>query len=174
VLFEVRRDLAVLAKYTKLQDPVYKDSCVEAFVRPQPHKAGLDGGGYFNFEINAGGTMLITYIGDSRRGPDKKFGHCIELTEADIAAVRVETTMPKVVNPERQGPLDWSVLLTLPLETLERFTGPLPKLGKDVNWDANFYKCADNTSRPHWLSWSPVGAILNFHQPAQFGHLRFA
>jgi hypothetical protein len=79
-----------------------------------------------------------------------------------------------VVNPELAGPVDWSVLLTLPLSVMEKFVGPLPDLGAATPWRANFYKCGDQSSLPHWIMWSPVGEKLNFHQPAGFGHLRFA
>ena len=38
---------------------------------------------------------------------------------------------------------------------------------------ANFYKCGDNTSHPHWGAWNSIGDELNFHQPAQFVLLKF-
>jgi hypothetical protein len=41
---------------TQYQEMVCYDSCVEFFVQPEPHL------GYFNFEFNRGGTMLIYYI----------------------------------------------------------------------------------------------------------------
>jgi len=43
-----------------------------------------------------------------------------------------------------------------------------------VTWRANFYKCADSTSHPHWLTWSPVDhPTPHFHLPAFFGTLEF-
>ncbi|MEW6117215.1 MAG: carbohydrate-binding family 9-like protein, partial [Nitrospirota bacterium] len=39
-------------------------------------------------------------------------------------------------------------------------------------WRANFYKCGDATSHPHWASWAPVEA-LNFHLPHCFGTICF-
>ena len=42
-------------------------------------------------------------------------------------------------------------------------------------WRANFYKCADASVFPHWLTWSRVGLPEpDFHQPAFFGTLEFA
>ena len=38
----------------------------------------------------------------------------------------------------------------------------------------NFFKCADDSSHPHWASWAPIGEALNFHQPQYFAPLRFA
>ena len=31
-------------------------------------------------------------------------------------------------------------------------------------WRANFYKCGDDTSHPHWAAWSPLKKVNN---PAQ-------
>lgn len=39
---------------------------------------------------------------------------------------------------------------------------------------ANFYKCGDNTSKPHYLSWNPIGTESpDFHRPDFFGNLIF-
>src|SRR5579862_5652933 len=50
------RDQYVICKRTEPQSPVCKDSCVEAFLQPKPDK------GYFNFEVNCGGTILLYYV----------------------------------------------------------------------------------------------------------------
>src|SRR5436190_18492684 len=52
LLFHVR-DRYVKSVATQYGDRVCRDSCVEFFVQPKP---GL---GYFNFETNCGGTMLL-------------------------------------------------------------------------------------------------------------------
>ncbi len=44
----------------------------------------------------------------------------------------------------------------------------LPLSGQ--TWAANFTKCADKTSHPHWLSW--VG-VRTFHYPRDFNRLVF-
>ena len=49
-------DRYVRAVGKNYQDPVCQDSCVEFFVQPQP------GWPYFNFEVNAGGCMLLYAI----------------------------------------------------------------------------------------------------------------
>ena len=42
-------------------------------------------------------------------------------------------------------------------------------------WSANFYKCADKTSHPHWGSWAKVEVDRPaFHLPAYFGTLEFS
>jgi hypothetical protein len=38
----------------------------------------------------------------------------------------------------------------------------------------NFYKCADDTENPHFLSWNPILlATPNFHCPDYFGGIFF-
>ena len=54
---------------------------------------------------------------------------------------------------------------------LARYSGPLGTLAGRA-WRANFYKCGDQTSHPHWAAWSPVDE-LNFHLPRCFGTIAF-
>ena len=40
--------------------------------------------------------------------------------------------------------------------------------------NANFYKCGDETQKPHYLSWNPVKTSKpDFHRPEYFGKLIF-
>jgi len=44
-----------------------------------------------------------------------------------------------------------------------------------ARWRGNFYKCGDDTGRPHWGTWAPVGTNRpNFHRPSDFQVLTFA
>src|SRR5688572_16360107 len=58
IQFHVAADRFVRSIHTAYQDAVCQDSCVEFFVQPKPE------GGYFNFELNCGGAMLLMYIED--------------------------------------------------------------------------------------------------------------
>jgi len=49
---------------------------------------------------------------------------------------------------------------------------PLGEQGSAGIRRANFYKCGNETSHPHWLSWMPL-AERNFHDPSSFGQLVF-
>jgi hypothetical protein len=81
--------------------------------------------------------------------------------------------LPRLVDPEIQEPVAWSVAYRIPLALLEKYCrviAPAPQAA----WRVNFYKCADNTSHPHWLTWSPVALPEpNFHHPRSFGTLQF-
>lgn len=143
---------------------VWKDSCVEWFVRPRPDR------GYFNLEVNCGGALYSSYVVN----PERTNGGLKEstpLSREACGAIGIRHSLPAVVEPEIVGPVEWTVALSVPLAVFEPFTGPLgPLSGQE--WRANFYKCGDETSRPHWAAWSPVSE-LNFHRPHEFGAIRF-
>ena len=164
IRFEVQ-DRYIICRHTEPQSPVCRDSCVEAFLQP-----GLDHG-YFNFEINCGGAMLLYYITDARR-IDGKLQGFRPVDAALMAMIRIAHSMPSETPVEIDRPTAWSVELFVPNEVFEAYVGPLEPLG-ERRWRGNFYKCADDSSHPHWASWSPIGAALNFHAPEHFGEIRF-
>lgn len=158
-------DRYVRSVATRFQDQVCHDSCVEFFVEP----AG--GRGYVNFEINCGGTLLAYHITDHRRRPGG-FEAFAPLTVEQGARVKLYPTLPQVNDPEIAEPTVWQMGFFIPFAVLQEATGcPAPQSG--TVWRANFFKCGDRTSHPHWASWSPLHP-LNFHQPEFFGDIRFA
>jgi hypothetical protein len=162
-LFNVR-DRYVRAVVTKYQGPVCTDSCVEFFVKPKKRS------GYFNFEFNCGGALLVFYITDPAR-TKKGFKKFVKLPRKDGAQVRIFHTLPKTVDPEIAARKQWRLGFHIPFALLEKYAGPLGEPAGQ-SWTGNFYKCGDKTSHPHWVSWSPV-TRLAFHLPECFGPLRF-
>ena len=158
-------DNYVRSRHTQFGDPVYRDSCVEIFLQPRPDH------GYFNFEFNAGGTMMCCYITNPER-VGATFKAYRKWRPEDARGLRLWSSLPPVVEPERVGPLTWELMFALPVGLLEPFVGPLGPLSGQV-WRMNAYKCGNETSHPHWAAWAPVDQ-LNFHRPACFGRLRFA
>lgn len=163
--FEVE-DRYVRSVCRAYQDPVCTDSCVEFFVQPKPDR------GYLNFEMNAGGTLLLHHVTDPTTGPHG-FRGCEPVPWELGRKVRIASSLPAVVDPEITEPVTWWLEAVIPVEILETFVGPLGPLSGH-SWRANFYKCGDRTSHPHWAMWSPIGEVLSFHQPAFFGQLEFA
>jgi hypothetical protein len=143
---------------------VWKDSCVEFFMRPRPDR------GYFNLEMNAGGSHLCNYIEDPTRIPDgfKKF---TPLPPEWGGKFQVRSSLPQKIDPEIVRPVSWEMNFFVPLAVLEHYVGPLGAM-KGQSWRGNFYKCGDETSHPHWGSWSPVD-VFNFHTPRCFGVIHF-
>ena len=158
-------DCYVRSVHQGFQSPVYKDSCVELFLQPKP------GGGYFNFEFNAGGAMLVYWIEDPLREGDG-FRKYQPLSLEACAQVTVRSSLPARVVPEIQEPLQWTLSFVIPVVVLEHYAGPIGDLSGQ-RWRANAYKCGDETSHPHWLSWAPLDT-LDFHRPQCFGELVFA
>jgi len=158
-------DRFVRCRHTAFQDPVYEDSCVEVFLQPKP------GRGYFNFEMNAGGALVVLHVTDPRRVPGG-IAAASPLTAEEGREVAIHTTLPPRVEPEIQQPVDWELSFRLPVALLERRVGPIGPLSGQ-SWRANLFKCGDRTSHPHWAAWSEVDE-LNFHLPRCFGLLRFA
>ena len=163
-IFRVQ-DQYVRAVNTAYQGLVCRDSCVEFFVQPRPDK------GYFNFEFSCCGAMLLYYITDNTKRPDDEFVGFVELPPEEGALVRVHHSMPDRVEPEIEEETEWTLEFAIPYGVFEKYIGPLDvKAGQE--WRANFYKCGDETSHPHWASWAPVKA-LDFHLPECFGTLVF-
>lgn len=161
VFFKVE-DQYIKAVAQKLHDPVCKDSCVEFFFTPSENLSD----GYFNIEINCGGTMLMCH--QTARSENK-----IIVSEQNCKKIILHTYMPKIIEPELNEPKTWTLQYMLPIEILKEYA-KVSKPAKGTKWRANFYKCADATSHPHWLTWALVDLPEpDFHQPKFFGELLF-
>lgn len=157
-LYQVK-DQYVRAVQEKDQGQVCTDSCVEFFIRPAGEKK------YFNFEMNCGGTMLLYHVTDCRSH------NFLVIPQEDLDTVERFHTLPKIVDPEITEPVTWRLGFRIPLSLFVKYANINPKLSGQV-WHANFTKCADHTSHPHWLTWMPLSK-LDFHLPDEFGEFIF-
>jgi len=169
IIFRVQ-DQFVRATYTSYQDPVYRDSCAEFFVMPMSPERGA--AGYFNVEMNCLGTMLLYYIEDARR-TEQGFEKFTRVPQDQLRGMTIFHSIPAPMQEELNSPLEWVLEYNLPFSLFESYLGELHP-AEGMRWRGNFFKCGDDTSQPHWASWSPIGAALNFHQPEKFGVLKFA
>lgn len=163
VLFRVE-DQFVRCVQTEFNGSVCRDSCTEFFVEP------IAGKGYFNFEVNCGGTMLCYYVEDAER-VGEGFRKSTALTPEQGAQVRLYHSLPQVVEPEISEPTLWFNEIHIPVAMLEEFTGPIGDPAGQT-WRANLYKCGDETSQPHWGTWAPIEGE-SFHVPQYFAPLVF-
>lgn len=161
VIFHVH-DRHVRAVAQAINGPVWEDSCVEFFFSPS-HETLLP---YFNLEVNCGGTPLM----QCNQVPRQTYQM---VDPADMARIEIAHSLPGIVEPEINEPVAWTVEYRLPLDILETYAQIVrPQPG--VTWRANFFKCGDKTSNPHWLTWSRItNDRLDFHQPEFFGRLTF-
>lgn len=146
---------SVRAHYAEDGGKVWTDSCVECFVR------NADDDTYYNIECNCIGTLLAA----SGEGRHDRVPVAHELRSAVLrwASLGNETF------EERKGPTVWEVALVIPAQLFA--VQPL-RLEAGTVLRANFYKCGDELSVPHFLSWNPIEVSQpDFHRPEYFGEL---
>lgn len=145
------------AEKTKTNQMVCEDSCVEFFVSP------ADDGMYYNFEFNGIGTCLL--------GSGTKRENSTKADPEIISGIRRMTSMGSDPINERKGRISWTITISIPKELF--FHHQIKKLEGRI-FRANFYKCGDKLSIPHYVTWNPVGTSKpDFHQPDFFGRLEF-
>lgn len=155
-------DKFVRARATHYQGSVYQDSCVEFFFSPNPDISA----GYFNLEVNCCGQALFEFH-PANDGP------MIPIPETVFNTIEISHHLSGTIEPEHEDPLTWSVAFRIPLDGLSTFC-PVTRPGPGVSWRANFHKCADLCSHPHWLSWAKVDhPNPKFHMPEYFGRIEF-
>jgi hypothetical protein len=142
--------------------PVWEDGCVEFFFAPDTSYPLR----YFNLEINCGGTPLMHYNLVART-------ESRDLAVDDIKMIEIKPSLPQIIDPEMAEPVTWTLEYSIPLAMLEKYS-PVIRPKKGVSWRANFYKIAENSSNPHYITWSLVDIPKpDFHRPEFFGTLTF-
>ncbi len=136
---------------------VWTDSCVETFI-------ALDQAGYYNFETTCIGKMLLAFR--KERNVD-----VVPASQQIIDTVKRTPSMPVATFEERVGDNRWSLKIEIPASALFKH--------KLEAWDGvkarmNLYKCGDNLSHPHFLSWNPIDVPApDFHRPEFFREVVF-
>ena len=145
-----------LARFSKHNAPVYKDSCVEFFIRFEGEQ------NYYNLEFNCLGTCLAAW------GPDR--GNRELLVPEVINQIKTNTKISR--NDTEVVPLiHWQLGLKIPLAVFA-YSNILQFTRQKAI--ANFCKCGDDLSNPHYVSWSNIKTPMpDFHQPGYFGELTF-
>ncbi|MFA5042486.1 MAG: carbohydrate-binding family 9-like protein [Kiritimatiellia bacterium] len=160
-------DKYIRCVHTEYQASVCEDSCVEFFVEPRA------GRGYFNFEINCGGTMLLFFQEQLSGRPGARIAYKPYSIPWELGRqVAIYHSLPKVVEPAIETDTEWRIEYFIPFAIFEHYLGPLGSIPGQV-WRANFYKCGGATSHAHWAAWAPMGPELNFHLPQYFAPIRF-
>lgn len=151
------REEFVKAEKSETNQMVCEDSCVEFFVSP------ADDGIYYNIEFNPIGTCL-TGSGTGRKDSNRLPADVIDL-------IRRKGSLGTFPFSERKGGIFWTITVAIPYEVF--FRHPIKTL-KGKTFRANFYKCGDFLTQPHYVTWSPVGTENpDFHRPEFFGKLKF-
>lgn len=136
---------------------VWEDSCCELFLQPADDEV------YYNIECNCAGTLLVG-CGQGREGR-------VLAPQEILNGVDRWSSLGRETFEEQIGTCRWQLALIVPLKTF--FRHAIDSLDGRI-LRANFYKCGDALSKPHFLSWNPIGIEKpDFHRPDFFGRLKF-
>lgn len=149
------RGLSVRALSDKDGNYVHEDSCVEFFMRKANEME------YINFEFNCIGTCYAAH--HLTRHESTVF------TTEEYQAIRRHSSLNKQAFPEKTGIHNWELTVAIPFKLMGLDPNNLPEM-----ICGNFYKCADGTENPHFLTWSPIDLPQpNYHCPEFFGKIYF-
>ncbi len=137
------------AVYSKRDDPIYLDSCLEFFVAAVEGRAE-----YINVECNANGVFLCEF-------GDGKYNRRLSADLTSLSPI-VESFKGEDVN----GAF-WGVKIQLTKEYLcSVYSCNDFEFG---SIKANFYKCGDDCDIQHYIAFSPVTTLPpGFHNPECF------
>jgi len=158
----------VRAKYTKQQDPVYRDSCVEFFL-----SHSMDNSNYYNLEFSCIGTILAM-VGPKGVPPAQRK----PLPKEMLDQIRILSSLgnkPFEEKELKEGEC-WELTVVIPTicfgldpHTPKKLHDLDPLSNHSLQLHANSYKCGDELTRPHWISLFPiVTSQPNFHRADAF------
>ena len=154
--FYIRFDVKekhIRARATENNSQVCSDSCLELFLSPENNDE------YYNLEINCIGTKLFKC---------RKEGTHPELaSEEVISKIRCRSSLGNLPFEEKKGEFTWNMIVIIPFETYWKHRIK-PVTG--LKMSGNLYKCGDELSEPHYLSWNKIDTETpSFHKPRFFG-----
>lgn len=147
----------IRAKASRINGDVYLDSCVEFFV-------SINGSNnYYSFEFNCIGIPNVSY------GPGR--ANRVFTDPEILKAIKTRSSLGNQPFDEKTGGHQWEMMIVIPKECLT-YDKYLVLQGLKAN--ANFFKCGDETSIPHFITWNPIDTETpDYHQPSCFGELLF-
>ncbi len=136
---------------------VWEDSCVEFFVQLE------NGGGYYNLEANAIGTILCAY-GTGRES------RSLLPKEIMTTILRDSTIKYNNENPN-EAFYQWSLIIKFPYTAFFKHNfSPFP--GTVIK--GNIHKCGNKLPHPHFVTLNPIPTEKpDFHRPEFFGTFIF-
>ena len=148
---------SVKAEVTKSNGRVWTDSCVEFFLSPDGNDE------YYNLEMNCIGTALL--------GFRKKGDPTVHASEEQISSIRRISSLGNSPFPELKKQTEWQITVAVPWNVFFKHNLN-PASGTKMR--GNFYKCGDELSVPHFVSWTKIKTEKpSFHNPEFFGGLEF-
>lgn len=147
----------IVAKAEKDNGPVWRDSCVEFFI-------SFDNSGYYyNIESSCVGKVLLGYR--------QNRNDVIHGSSDVMQLIKRYPSLGTQPFDKKKGNFEWNILLVVPVEAfwqsnIKDFSG--------LEVRANAYKCGDDLTIPHFLTWKPIDSKTpDFHLPQFFHNLKF-
>ena len=145
-----------LGRFSEHNKPVYRDSCVEFFIRFKNEQ------NYYNLEFNCLGACLAGW------GPNRNNRKL--LAPEIISQIKSYTKISRK-NNDKMPLIHWQLTLKIPV-TVFVHSNVHQLLRQKAT--ANFYKCGDELSQPHYMSWNNIKTSApDFHQPRFFREIEF-
>lgn len=148
---------------TSDRGPVYTDSAVEFFCLLP------DGKHYTNFEFNCLGYCLSDIqLGMFAEGRSAR-------TKEELASLPRKASLGREAVGDIPGITHWELETAIPLRWIlpESAWTKSGRLRRGTTIQGNFYKCADRSQSPHYVSLFPIDTPHpNFHQPTFFRKIR--
>jgi len=149
------RGLSLRAMASEDGEYVHPDSCVEFFMRKADELF------YTNFEFNCIGTCLAAR-GQGRHGRTP-------FTSNEYEKIHRYSSVNSKPFAEKKGIFSWELTVAIPFDLMGIDASDLPDMIR-----GNFYKCADETANPHYVTWSPINRPApDYHCPEHFGEIYF-
>jgi hypothetical protein len=144
----------VKAEHSKLNDPVFEDSCVEFFIAFDNDES------YYNLEFNCMGNSRVQY-GAFKTG--RAF-----IPANLLSSIKHQTLIKS--NPA--GSITWELTLCIPKKVFSYH----PALSfQQSTAKVNFYKCGDGLPQPHFLCWNNIESVVpEFHLSRFFKEITFS
>ncbi len=145
----------IRARADKNNGSVWLDSCLEFFLSPEGNDV------YYNLEMNCIGTKLLA-LGK----PDAGLEHA---NDEILSRIVCRSSLGNVPFEEKKGDFNWNLVVIIPFSSYwEHNIKPVSGL----KMKGNFYKCGDELSESHFVSWNEIKTETpSFHQPRFFGEL---
>ncbi|MCI0393217.1 MAG: carbohydrate-binding family 9-like protein [Acidobacteria bacterium] len=152
-------DTDITASYENRDDPVYKDDCVEIFIRPSEKSYS-----YYGLEMNARG-VLYDYFYPFPEQHDKNLS---------LDGVQLKTSLRGTLNRRDDQDDGWSLELAIPFRNFSGSAGaPAPKTGEQWRVQINRWDGTDDAGR-RLSMWCHSGLKrAHPHNPERFGRIVF-
>ncbi|UOE46614.1 carbohydrate-binding family 9-like protein [Mucilaginibacter sp. SMC90] len=150
-------DKFLQSKKRHFNDDVHHDNCVEFFLR---FPGDIN---YYNFEFNCLGSIKAAC------GPDR---YRREFLPVEVLKRVDQSLQVSISNQNNQGLINWKIKVHIPLKAFH--FNKLASL-KNLTCEANFTKCGDMLTQPHYFSWVHIDTPTpDFHRPEFFGQIHFS